>query len=73
MATLTIPEALVKRGDLVLIPRSDYEALLRVAKGKGGKDWLYQEPFASELQRRIKVSKKELKTQKVIPWKGSAR
>ncbi len=32
MKTITIPKELVKRGDLVLIPRQDYEQLLKRRK-----------------------------------------
>ena len=72
MTTLTIPKSLTKKGDLVVISRREYEVLLRGARGKQGrgKDWLYQEPFASELKRRIETSKKELKEGKIIGWKG---
>lgn len=29
---ITLPKKLVERGELVLVPRSDYERLLRIAK-----------------------------------------
>lgn len=32
MAPITIPKALVKEGDLVLIPRREYEDFLRIRK-----------------------------------------
>ena len=72
MTTLTIPKSLTKKGDLVVISRREYEVLLRGALGKQGKekDWLYQEPFVSELKRRIEISKKELKGGRIIGWKG---
>ena len=34
MAILTIPQNLVKKGDLVLVPRKEYEELLRTSKRK---------------------------------------
>ena len=72
MTTLTIPKSLTKKGDLVVISRREYEVLLRGTLGKQGKekDWLYQEPFVSELKRRIEISKKELKGGRIIGWKG---
>lgn len=69
MATVTIPKELARKGDLVLIPRREYEALLHGAKKQSiKKDWLYQEPFATELKKRINISKKELKEGKLIEW-----
>ncbi len=42
MATLTIPKTLAAKGDLVVLPRKEYESLLRtararIAKAKPGK------------------------------------
>ena len=34
MTTITIPKKLIKEKDLVLIPRKEYEKILRVAKNK---------------------------------------
>ncbi len=32
MATITIPKKITKKGDLIVLPREDYEALLRASK-----------------------------------------
>ncbi|MBI1755275.1 hypothetical protein HY250_04270 [Candidatus Azambacteria bacterium] len=71
MAILTIPHGLAKKGDLVLVPRKDYEELLRVAKRKEGNDWLYREPFVSELKKRIRLARVEFKTGKLVGWRKS--
>lgn len=34
MATITIPKELTKKGELVIIPRKEYEAILRILKKK---------------------------------------
>jgi len=34
MAIITIPKELTKKGELVIIPRKEYEALLRIFKKK---------------------------------------
>lgn len=31
------------------------------------KDWLYDEPYASELKKRVKIANKEKKANKLIP------
>lgn len=69
MTTLTIPKQLTKSGDLVIIPRKEYEALLRATEKKEIKDWLNEEPYATELQKRIESAKRELKENKIIQWK----
>lgn len=71
MQTVTIPRKLAQKDDLVVIPRRDYESLLRLAEKKAGEDWVYHEPFLSELKKRIKAAKKELKQNKLIQWKKS--
>ncbi len=37
MATFTIPRALAAKGDLVVLPRKEYESLVRTAKAQGAK------------------------------------
>ena len=68
MNTITIPKNLIKNDDLIILPRRDYETLLHALKQKS-EDWIYQEPFASELKNRIKKTEVELKTNKIIEWK----
>lgn len=70
MTILTIPKKLTQKGDLVLMPRKEYEALLRAMQKKASKDWLYDEPYLSELKKRIKSAKKEIKENKIILWKN---
>lgn len=69
MMTLTIPKKLTQKGDLVIIPREEYEGLLRVVEKESIKDWIYEEPYLSELRKRIKSAKKEIKENKIIEWK----
>ena len=69
MTIVTIPKELIKKGDLVLLPLKEYEGILRLLKERTNKDWICEEPFLSELKRRIKISKKELKTNKILAWK----
>ncbi len=35
MVTITIPKKLIKNDDLVIVPRKEYEKILRVAKKQG--------------------------------------
>lgn len=70
MTTLTIPKKLTQKGDLVIIPRKEYEDLLRAMQKKVAKDWLYDEPHLSELKKRIKSAKKEVEKNKIILWKN---
>jgi len=48
MATITIPKKLTKGEELIIIPRKEYEKILRIARKRG-----YSE-FEQELDKRIK-------------------
>ncbi|MEK7673833.1 MAG: hypothetical protein AAB371_01380 [Patescibacteria group bacterium] len=69
MQVITIPKELAKNDDLVVMPRKEYEAFLSIIKKQPADDWIYEKPFISELRKRIKVGKKALKENKLIPWK----
>ncbi len=69
MNVLTVPKKFLKNDDLILIPRSFYELLIKNYDKEIEEDWLYEEPFKSELKKRIKSSKTEIASGKLIEWK----
>lgn len=58
---ITLPENLVKKGELVIIPRSEYEELLRVSK------------MQSALDKGLEQSLKEAQKGKVVGPFDNAR
>jgi len=56
MTTITIPKELARKGDLVLIPRSEHEMLLRI-KLKG----IAQAMLTSRQKKAIRASEREFK------------
>jgi len=62
---ITIPKKLIKKGDLVLIPRSDYDELLRLRKQR---EW--EEKDTDEAIRVFKKEKKESKLLKIKSLAG---
>jgi len=61
---ITIPKELAKRGDLVLIPRKEYEEFLKLRKQR---EW--EEKDTNEA---IRIFKKERKEKKLIKIKSLA-
>ena len=68
MNTITIPKKLIQNDYIVMIPRKRYEQLIKIVK-ETENDWLYEEPFKSELLRRIKNAQKQKNIKKYIEWK----
>ena len=64
-----MPKKFIKNDDLVLIPRSFYELLMKNYNEEIEEDWLYEEPFKSELKKRINSSKTEIAAGKLTEWK----
>ena len=62
-AVITIPKELTKKGELVLIPRADYEELLRIKKIIP-----LVKPSPSE-KRAIKEARRELREGKYLTLK----
>ena len=60
---ITIPKELIKKGELVLIPRADYEELLRIKKIIS-----LVEPSSSE-KKAIKEAQRELQEGKYLTLK----
>ncbi|TSC72068.1 MAG: hypothetical protein G01um101470_424 [Parcubacteria group bacterium Gr01-1014_70] len=74
MPTLTIPEKIKKGEDLVVIPRKEYEGLLRVKKKSAPlalqRSKLFRMPkkhekFYNELDKRLAIALREVKEGKV--------
>jgi len=61
---ITIPKAIVKKGELVLIPRSEYEEFLRLRRQK--------EREGKDTDEAIRIFKKEKKEKKLIKIKSLA-
>jgi len=61
---ITIPKEIVKKGDLVLIPRKEYEEFLRLRKQKKWEE--------KDIDEAIKVFQKEKKGKKLIKIKSLA-
>lgn len=56
MNTITIPKKLTKKGELVLVPRRDYEKLLKALK---------KQIFTHKLERDLEAAIKETRRSKV--------
>lgn len=69
MTTITIPKHIAQKGDLVIIPRSEYEALVR-SSFKKQIDYIYEEPYKTDLKNRIKATKKESREGKLTKYNG---
>lgn len=65
---ITIPKTITSKGDLVILPRTQYEKLLRSSLSKV-KDWIYDEPYKSVLKKRINQAESDLKKGKTTTWK----
>ena len=75
MVTLTIPEKIKKGEDLVVLPRKEYEELLRAKAGKSSRTTVKRsksfpvpkkhEKFYNELDKRLTVALPEVKEGKV--------
>ena len=66
MKLLTIPKALSREGDLVVIPRRDYEQLLALKKIREFR------PTASQIAA-LKRAEQNLKKGKALPYDAVAR
>lgn len=53
MVTITIPKKLAKKGDLVLIPREEYENLLRLKKIREFKPTVAQKKSLREARKEF--------------------
>ncbi len=62
MTTVTIPKELTKKGDLVVIPKSEYEEFLKFRRAVR-----IAEPTRSE-KRAIERGRKELRAGRFISW-----
>lgn len=60
MTILTVPKELAKKGDLVLVPKSEYEEFLRIRK-------LFAEPTAAE-KMAIARGRQEIRRGKFSSW-----
>ena len=63
---LTIPLKMSAQGELVIIPRTQYDELVLHASQR---DWIYEKPVVNHLRKRIAVADKEYKSGKLIAWK----
>jgi len=72
MTTVIIPQHIVKKGDLVIISRADYEALVRGSL-KTKVDWIYEKPFSKYIRSRIKTVESEFKKGKAIKWQAKKK
>ena len=57
MRTVIIPKALAQEGELVLIPRKEYEALLRLKKVREFQPTAIQKRALTQAQRNLKKRK----------------
>ena len=69
MKAVVIPKNMSKKGDLVVIPRSDYEALFRDSS-QAKADWIYEKPVAKYVRTRISKAETEFKKGKAVKWQG---
>lgn len=67
MATITIPKELTKKGELVIIPRKEYEEFLRISKIiPKDQEWFW----TKEWQEKEKEATKDIRLKNVsTPYK----
>jgi len=66
MNTVTIPKEIASQGDLVVLPRAEYEALL--SRAEGAKDWIYDSKVVSVIKKRSLSARKEHLVGKTTTW-----
>jgi len=64
MITITIPKEIAKKGELVLIPRKEYEEFLKLRKKRGREE--------EDTDEAIRIFKDEKKRGKLIKIKSLA-
>ena len=57
MTTVTIPEKLTRKGDLIVIPRQEYEALLEIKKSREFAPSVTQKKALLKAERNFKTGK----------------
>jgi vancomycin permeability regulator SanA len=67
MNMLIIPQKMIRSGDLVVLPRAEYESLFLASK-EAKKDWVYEKPIAQYMHTRIAKAERAFKTGKVQKW-----
>ncbi len=67
MNTVVIPQKMSLKGDLVVMPRSDYEALFSVS-AQAKSDWIYEKDISKYVHSRIKNAESEFKKGKSLKW-----
>lgn len=67
MTAVIIPHKIAQKGDLVVIPRKEYESLFSSSL-KAKADWIYERPVAKYLHRRISKAESEFKKGKTTKW-----
>ncbi len=65
MATITIPKKMTDRGDLVVVPREEYEKLMRF--------WVDAEPFTDTQKKAVTRGFSEIKNGKFLTSKQLKR
>ena len=65
MTSITIPKEMTKKGDLVVITRKEYEALV---VGRSKTDWMYDPKIVSLIKKRSISTHKEHKSGKTFRW-----
>jgi hypothetical protein len=68
MNTFVIPKNLAGKDDLIVIPRKQYELLLRATQNSK-KDWINEEPIKSFLKKRISKAEDDFKKGQTLKWK----
>ena len=67
MNTIIIPQKMTMKGDLVVLPRSEYESLFSISK-QAESDWIYEKPVSKYVHSRIKNAESEFKKGKATKW-----
>ncbi len=72
MNTVIIPQKIAKKGDLVVLPRKEYEALFQ-SSSKAKTDWIYEKPVAKYIQKRIHEAESEFKNGRMTKWRSKSK
>ncbi len=68
MNAVIIPQKIAQKGDLVVLPRKEYEELFRFSP-QAKTDWIYEKPVVKYIKERIRAAESEFKKGKMTVWK----
>lgn len=69
MNAVIIPQKIANKGDLVIIPRKEYEILFNASR-EAKADWIYEKPVSKYINSRINKAESEFRKGKATKWQS---